>query len=408
MPTPQLPMQTLYVAFELSAAQWKLAFSNGEKMRLVNIDARDLKQLRTAVKQAQQKLGVPKEAPVHSCYEAGRDGFWLHRWLEGEGIDNRVVDPSAIQVTRRAKHAKTDRIDAQKLVAMLIREVGGEPRVWRTCRVPTVAEEDDRQPQRELLALQEERTRVSNQIRALLMRFGIRIESGKSLPREPEGLKQRNGEPLPPRTQEQLRRSREHFDLLTRQIKQVEDERVNRLREVLRSVAPEEPRLGQGRAQAAAPVRKLPPAEAREQRVARQVLKLMSLKGIGLTSAMVFVTEFFGWRQFQNRQEVGAAAGLDGTPFNSGESEREQGISKAGNRRIRSMAVEIAWDWLRYQPNSALSRWYFDRVVVERRKHVKKKNIAAVARRMLIALWRYLEKGIVPEGAELKPMIALQ
>lgn len=395
MPTPVT--QAMYVAFELSVEQWKLVFSNGKKSRMVNVDARDMSALETAVEQARMKLGLAKDAPVHSCYEAGRDGFWLHRWLEGAGIHNRVVDSSAIQVSRKAKHAKTDRIDAEKLVSMLIRDVGGEPDVWGTCRVPTLAAEDERQPQRELLALQEDRTRVSNQIRSLLIRFGIRVEPGK-LPNQPDRLKQRNAEALPPRTQEQLRRSMAHHELLTEQIRQLEGERETRMRQALKS-APATPAQDDGHGSKAAV------ETARQQRVAQQVLKLMSLKGIGMTSAWTFSTEFFAWRDFHNRREVGAAAGLDGTPFNSGASEHDQGISKAGNRRVRSMAVEIAWGWLRYQPNSALSRWYSGRIADGASK---KKNITAMARRLLIALWRFLEKGIVPEGAELKPLIALQ
>lgn len=395
MPTPVT--QAMYVAFELSVEQWKLVFSNGKKSRMVNVDARDMSALETAVEQARVKLGLAKDAPVYSCYEAGRDGFWLHRWLEGAGIHDRVVDSSAIQVSRKAKHAKTDRIDAEKLVTMLIRDVGGEPGVWRSCRVPTLAEEDERQPQRELLALQEDRTRVSNQIRSLLIRFGIRVEPGK-LPSQPDQLKQRNAEALPPRTQEQLRRSMAHYELLTEQIRQLEGERETRMRQALQS-APATQAQDNGHGQKAAV------ETARQQRVAQQVLKLMSLKGIGMTSAWMFSSEFFAWRDFHNRREVGAAAGLDGTPFNSGASEHDQGISKAGNRRVRSMAVEIAWGWLRYQPNSALSRWYSGRVADGA---AKKKSITAMARRLLIALWRFLEKGIVPEGAELKPLIALR
>lgn len=387
--------QALYVAFELSALKWDLLFGSGTKTRRIALDAGDLQGLLAAVAAAREKLGVTRNAPVFSCYEAGRDGFWLHRWLGEQGVNNRVVDPSAIEVSRRAKHVKTDRVDAKKLLSMLIRDVGGEPDVWRTCRVPSIAEEDDRQPQREIEALQEDRTRVSNQIRSLLVRFGIRLKPGH-LPDHPERRRQADGQGLPPRTREQLVRAMAHYELLSSQIREVESRRVDRMREALQTAQ---------KPDSDAPGQELDKEAVRQQRVAKQVLTLMTLQGIGITSAWTFSTEFFAWRRFRNRRQVGAAAGLDGTPFDSGESKNEQGISKAGNRRVRRMAVEIAWGWVRYQPDSALTRWFLKRVADG---SSKKKAITAMARRLVIALWRWLEQGIVPEGAELKELVALR
>ena len=363
----------LFLAFELGVSEWKLGFSTGlgQKARRRSVPARNLVRLQTEIAGAKKRFGLPGTARVLSCYEAGRDGFWLHRYLSQAGIGNLVVDSSSIEVNRRARRAKSDRLDVQKLLTMLIRYHFGEHKVWSVVHVPSPEEEDRRQLHRELRTLKKEKTRTTNRIKGLLASQGIRLESPLDLSdRGLDAIRLWDGSPLPVSLKSRLQREGEHVLFLKREILALEAERRHELR------------------------------QSREADVAK-VRQLTLLRGIGPGSAWVFVREFFGWRKFHNRRELASLAGLVPTPYQSGAMRREQGISKAGNRHVRGMAIELAWSWIFHQPESRLTRWYMERFA-NAGTRARKVGIVAVARRLLIDLWRFLEWGVLPEGAELK------
>lgn len=362
----------LYLAFEMGNSQWKLGFTIGlgQAPRRRTIQAGDLQTLREEIARAKRRFGLGEEEAVVSCYEAGRDGFWLHRYLVSEGIENIVVDSASLEVNRRKRRVKTDRVDLSKLLTMLIRYYSGEKKVWHVVRVPSVAQEDGRQLHRELSSLKTERTQHINRIKGLLVSQGVRLEINKDFVQLVSQAKLWDDSLLPSGLQARVIREFARIELVNQQIKELEAER----REIIRTAAD-------------------PQAE--------MIRHLLRLRGIGPTSAWLFVKEFFGWRQFRNRREVGALAGLTPTPHQSGDSNREQGIDKAGNRHIRAIAIEIAWAWLRFQPDSALSRWYQERFG-HGNSRMRRIGIVALARKLLIALWRYLETGEVPPGAVLK------
>jgi transposase len=366
------PAPYLYLAFELSQNHWKLGFTIGvaQRPRIRNIAARDLPALQHEIQAANQRFGLLADASVLSCFEAGRDGFWLHRYLEKHGIQNLVVDSSSIEVSRRARRRKTDKLDVNKLLAMLIRYHGGEQKVWRVVHVPSAAAENARQLHRELMTLKSERTRHVNRIKGLLISQGIAIAVKSDLPDRLATLRLWDGSRLPEELVMRLQREYQRWLFVNQQIDQLTTHR----KELLKTS--QQPRV-------------------------EQVRQLMRLKGIGVNSAWLFVMEFFGWRNFRNRREVGACAGLTNAPYQSGDTSRDQGIEKAGNRFIRAIAIEIAWSWLRYQPESKLSKWY-QRRFGHGSKRQRKIGIVALARKLLIALWRYLETGTLPEGALLK------
>jgi len=363
---------TLFVAFELGESSWKLAFTTGmgQRPRERTVAARDRMAVRREIERAKQRFDLASEAPVMSCYEAGREGFWLHRWLASEGIESHVVDASSIEVNRRLRRAKTDRMDAGRLLLLLVRFFGGERRVWSVVRVPSVEEEDRRHLHRELLTMKRDRTRLANRVQGLLANQGLRVDWRKPLQEQLDALRSWDGTALPRGLRARLDQERERLELLNRQIEALEAMRRDRIR------------AGSGAA-------------------IEKVQQLLTLQGVGSNSAWLYVMEFFAWRQFRNRREVGALAGLTPTPYQSGESQREQGIAKAGNRHVRAMAIEIAWGWLRFQPKSALTRWYQERFG-HGSSRLRRIGIVALARKLLIALWRFLETGVVPEGAELK------
>ncbi|MGH2598815.1 MAG: IS110 family transposase [Gammaproteobacteria bacterium] len=366
------PAPTLYLAFELGNRDWKLGFTPGfgQHPRERTIAAGDLPALATEMRQATRRFGLRAEAPVLSCYEAGRDGFWLHRALSAQGVTNLVVDSSSIEVNRRQRRAKSDRLDVRKLLTMLLRYATGERRVWHVVHVPTPEAEDRRQLHRELLTTKRDRTRVTNRIKGLLASQGVRLTTFARFATELPALRTGDGQLLGPALGARLEREWRKVLQLTQQIRALGAER----RELLRTGT--EPAV-------------------------RQVRQLLALQAIGVESAWLYVMEFFSWRQFANRREVGALAGLTPTPYQSGDRQREQGISHAGNRLVRAMAIEIAWAWLRWQPESALARWYQARFG-HGSSRVRRIGIVAVARKLLIELWRYLETGVVPEGAVLK------
>jgi transposase len=364
----------LYIAFELSNSKWKLAFSDGSQLRYKAITAGNLAQLQVEIDLAKRKFKMIEDVRIVSCYEAGRDGFWIHRYLESQGIENLVVDSASLEVNRRKRRAKTDRIDVGKLLQMLMRYWGGEKKVWSVVRVPSEQDEDARHLHRSLESLRDERTMHRNRIKGLLAQQGIKVSnpSQKKFLAVLEKLRTWNGQAVPPGLKSQVVREYERLQVVEDQIKAWEKEKKERLKN------PDTVSL-------------------------QKVVKLASLYGIGSVSSWTFVMEFFGWRQFQNRREVGGLAGLAPTPYDSGKSLREQGISKAGNQRVRTLAVEIAWAWLRFQPQSKLSQWYMKRFGGGGSR-MRRIGIVAMARRLLIDLWRYLEYDKIPEGARLKSL----
>jgi transposase len=358
----------LYMALELSNSKWVIAFGTGVKTRKVSIDASDTEQLFKEIELAKEKLKLPTTCKIVSCYEAGRDGFWIHRLLEQAGIENKVIDSSSIKVNRKARRAKSDNLDALALLKQLISYMKGEDKL-QVARVPSEEVEDRRRMHRERGRLKKERASHTNRIKSLLNLYGIKFTGAKDWKAYIESVCDWKGDLLLPYQKEELLREVERLEVVNKHLKELEDS----MEELLKNSS---------------------------EQVYQQIMQLKRLKGIGDVSSWMLIMEWFGWRRFNNRREVGAAAGLVGTPYSSGDSEKELGISKAGNHRIRALMIELSWLWLRYQPHSELSKWFYKRF--EHGARLRKIGIVALARKLLIALWRYVETGELPEGAELK------
>jgi transposase len=369
---------TVYIAFELSKAKWQLGVMvpGAAKMSRYRIDGGDLAALSgllARVRGKAEQLGKPVR--LLSCYEAGLDGHWLYRWLTDNGIVSYEIDASSIEVNRRARRAKTDRIDLAQLMRAFLAYLRGEPGVCSMVRVPTPEEEDRKRRTRERERLLNERTAHTNRIKGLLHGQGLR----DAMPLKPSFLsdldKMRTGDgrALPSRLQTEIRREHERLLLVCKQIKALEAENIALHRR---------------------------PAEGSVE--AKAVL-LAQLKAIGPHIAQVLTNEVF-YRDFRNRRQVGSCFGLTDTPYDSGASRRQQGISKAGNHRARTIAIELAWLWLRHQPGSELSRWFCQRVG-DVKGRIRKIAIVALARKLVVALWRYLETGLVPSGAVMRPSL---
>jgi transposase len=322
----------LYMALELSGKSWRIGFAGPSGTRQVTVSAGDREAVLKELRRMRSKLGVSDSAAVRSCYEAGRDGFWLHRWLISQRIQNVVVDAASIEVPQRARRRKTDRIDAQQLLGLLQRWGAGEKRALSVVRVPDEQFEDARRLHRERERLLHEINGHGNRITSLLSTQGVRVKLQKDSPKR---------------------------------LRQVESEQHQQLQQ--------DPLMQQ----------------------------LLRMRSIGQQGACKLALEIFGWREFSNRRQLAGYAGLAPTPFNSGGSTREQGISKAGNKRVRSLTVELAWLWLAYQPQSELSQWYRRRFA-EGGSRMRRIGIVAMARRLLIDLWRYVRDGVIPPGAQLK------
>jgi len=366
------PGPTLYLAFALGKNTWKLGFTIGvaQPPRERMIPAGEVERLQQEIARAKQRFGLPEEACVMSCYEAGRDGFWLHRSLVAHGIQNHVIDSASIEVKRRQRRAKTDRLDVRKLLTMLLRHSAGEKKVWSVVRVPSVEEADRRQLHRALTTAKQDRTRMMNRIQGLLAGHGVQLVLQGDVEAQLDQTHQWDGAPLPSALRSRLKRAWQQVGFLTAHMQTLEAERRALLRH-------------------------------RTDPIIAQVRQLFTLRGIGINSAWLYIMAFFAWRAFQTAKQVGALAGLTPTPYQSGQSRRELGIAKAGNRHIRAMAIEIAWAWRRFQPDSALSQWY-ERRFGAGSARLRKLGIVALARKLLIALWRFVKTGVLPEGAVLK------
>ena len=376
---------TLYVAIELSRKSWVIGLKSplGEKIGLHTLGAADVAGLKKLLEQhrsrAEQALGRGVEVRV--CYEAGYEGFWLARWLQQEmGLETVVLDPASLLVNRKAKQRKTDRIDAKKMVRALLAYDRGDAAVLSRVRVPSVAEEDRKRLLRERQRLVKERTSLTNAIKGLLKLHGV------------VGLEPRAGdfdvafaavttacgEPLPPRARREIERLADRLGLVLRQVEAIEAERD--------AAVP-----------AGAAVRRAEAPAGSAARADASIAALARLKGIGANDATLLTHEVF-YRQFRNRRELASWAGLTPTPWASGDVERDQGIGRDGPAWIRAQLLQMAWRWVRFQPDSALSQWFQARTAGARGR-IRRVMIVAVARKLLVALWRYASTGLVPIGA---------
>ena len=377
-------MPAILIALELSKEAWLVASRTGNgpvrHKRLKGGDADGLERLIAAER---RRLG-DRHAAVSVCYEVGYDGFWLHRRLARGGIDCVVIDPTSLKIDRRAKHRKTDRIDVVSILNALAGLKMGLPDACRPVRVPSVREEDAKRLGRERNRLHKERNAHSNRIKALLAVHGVRgfhPNRGYKADRL-AALRTGDGRPLPPRLVAELTREIARLNLVREQIWTVEGER-----DALLSDHPEatnDPVVREDRT---------------PERMLQAARQLRSLHSIGAEAATVLAREAFH-RDFRNRREVASYAGLTPTPYASGSVQREQGIGKAGNPWIRRLMVELSWLWLRNQPDSALSKWYKARSGTGMGS--RKVGAVALARKLLVALWRFVEFGVVPEGARLR------
>lgn len=358
----------VYMAFELGKRTWTLAVTSGFGVDpwVKTVPSGDWRAVARVIGQARQRFGVPAAAPVVSCYEAGRDGFWIDRALRQQGVVNVVVDSASIEVNRRARRAKTDQIDARTLVRMLVRWWAGDRKVWSVVRVPTVADEAARHVSRERAGLVQDQTRLLNQMRGWLTTVGA-VWPAQRRAGWWRQVRDWAGAALPVELQARLERAEARLTVLTDQIAGLD-------------------------AQQQVAVRQAPAAGALRQ--------LVRLKGVATTGASVLLDEGLVWRQFQNRRQIGGLLGFAPTPYASGETGREQGISRAGNARLQGLSIQLAWSWVRWQPGSALTQWFVSRF--GQGKRARRIGIVAVARKLVIALWRYVTTGVVPAGARLK------
>jgi transposase len=364
-------------AIELSKQSWIIGFITPLSPRIGRriLSGGDWKGLLKLIDEVRARISreMSRTVEVMSCYEAGYDGFWLHRQLEAHGVRNYVIDPASLQVDRRLRRVKTDRIDTERLLRSLMAYLRGEPKVWSVVRVPSIAEEDARRLHRERHRLISERVQHVNRIKGLCALHGIydyhplRPQAIAHL----EQLRTAQGDALPPRVKSEIKRELHRLKLVVEMIATLEAERDAIVGDVTSTHVN-----------------------------AEKIRALHKLKAIGPEFAAVLVGEIFH-RKFNNRRQLASYVGFAPSPFQSGNVAHDQGISKAGNSRGRTTGIELAWLWLRYQPESDLSVWFRARVGTVKGR-IRRIIIVALARKLLVALWRYLETGVVPQGAVLK------
>ncbi|TJZ90660.1 IS110 family transposase [Paracoccus gahaiensis] len=366
---------TVYVALELSRAIWLVAvrLPGVEKLVFHRLKAGDTGALLAFVAAHRTRTEASLGAPitVASCFEAGPDGFWLHRLLDANGIDNVIVEPTSILISRRSRRAKTDRLDAQGLLRVLMTRHRGDHHICSVLRVPTPEEEDAKRPHRERERLVQERVRIENRIEALLLTQGIRKRpSLRRWDAEMDALRTADGRAMPPLLRAEIDRLKRRLTLTQELIREIEAERSTML------------------------------AKAPSDDTSRKVAALSRVRGVGDNFAAVLTREVF-YRHFDNRRQLASYVGIAPTPHQSGAMDQDRGIGRAGNARARTTLIQLAWLWLRYQPESGLVAWFRERVgaLAGRSRRIA---IVAVARKLLVALWRYVETGVLPEGVELK------
>ena len=377
---PQAPtairtdLGAIFISLELSRSTWlitSLSPGGGERMSKHSVRGGDVAGLLERFAQIQEKARARtgRSFPIIMLQEAGLDGFWIHRMLQAQGIESHVVDPASIATSRRRRRAKTDKIDGEALVRALLAYKRGEPRVCAMVKAPTPEEEDRRRLCRERKSLTVERVQHVNRLKGLLFCQGITGYEPMHRDRRErlEELQTGDGRPLPDNLKAQVRRELDRLELLIEQIKVVESERDELLA---------------------------------AKKVAAPAVMVLDIKGIGPQFAAILWSEGL-FRHFDNRRQIAAYAGLTPSPWQSGSIDREQGVSKSGNPRLRTTMIQLSWLWLRHQPHSALAMWYEERV---RRNggRLKKTTIVALARKLLVALWKYVTSGVVIEGAVMK------
>jgi transposase len=374
----QTQFGAIFVSLELSRSNWlitSLSPGKGEKMSRHGVPAGNVAELSALFAELKRKAEVRtgQGYPIITLQEAGLDGFWLHRVLQQQGIESHVVDPASIAMPRRRRRAKTDRLDGETLLRALLAYKRGEPRVCAMVVAPSPGEEDRRRLCRERRTLIEERVTHGNRIKGLLFAQGIFDFAPMRRDRRArlEALRTGDGRELPPHLKAQIGRELDRIELLLGQIKTVE--------------AAQDALLAAAR------------KPASEDAAPDPVTMLLALKAVGANFAAVLWSEAF-YRQFANRRQVAAYAGLAATPWQSGGVRHEQGVSKAGNPRLRTTMIQFAWLWIRHQPQSALTRWF-----KQRSPQGRKRAIVALARKLLVALWKYVTQGVVIEGAVMKP-----
>jgi transposase len=369
------PENVIYLALELSCSTWLVAtrLPGASKSILHRVAGGDtaglLELIRSLRTRSEARSGTGVE--VVSCFEAGRDGFWLHRLLSAHDVINHVVEPTSILVSRRARRAKTDRLDAEGLLRVLMSYWRGDRQICSVVRVPTPDEEDAKRQHREREHLVQERVRIENRIKALLATQGIRGRpSMRSWDRDLNALQTGDGRELPSHLRAELNRLHRRLVLTLELIREIETERAECL-----------------------------VAEAEDGTICT-ITALARIRGIGENFASILTREVF-YRDFDNRRQLASYVGIAPMPHQSGAMDRDRRIGRAGNPRARSTLIQLAWLWLRYQPGSALSVWYRERVgsLAGRTRRIA---IVAMARKLLISLWRYAKNGLLPEGVELR------
>ena len=380
-PVAKTEFAPIFVALELSRSKWLVGVGTPQKwtVRRHQVQGGDLcgllEFLRRVASAEEERSGLP--VMVHVCFEAGRDGHWLYRALKVAGYDVYEIEPASVAVDRRARRAKSDGVDVDKLVRTLGRLLRGELDTCRVVEVPDEAEEDAKRPHREYERLVKERTSHSNRVKALLFGQGVRDFD----PMAADRLERLAALPIMPRLKAELSRE------------------CRRLVRIIDDIAEVEAEMKA----AIVPSKKANPAKAASSapsHVRTKAAQLYKLKSIGVHFSTVLAGEVY-YRTFQNRRGVGQYIGLAPSPFQSGDMARDQGIAKAGNKRARKAMIELSWLWLQHQPDSALSKW-FRRRVGDQKGRVRRIAIVAMARKLAVALWRYLETGVIPEGAILK------
>jgi transposase len=373
--TPFDPNQTLTVVIELSKESWLVAGIipgvERQPMKKLRADENDLLKLLERWRGEAEKAGH-KINRIAVAFEAGRDGFWLARWLRARGIEAHVIHAASVAVSREHRRAKTDRLDTEQLKRAFLGWLRGERNHCKMCAIPTIAEEDAKRPHRERETLVGQQTTIVNRVKATLARLGIRSFNPKlkKAPERLEHLRTPEGEPIPPNTLAELQRDLARKQLIVEQIREIEKERLEQLKRA--------PKTGPN----------------------LMVLVLMRVIGIGIETADMLVREILS-RNLRDRRAVARYGGLTGSPDESGKSRREKGLARSGNARVRKGMIQLAWRCLDYQKESALAKWF--RARTENARGSRKKMIVALARKLLIALWHLVRDGVVPEGVILRP-----